>query len=190
MRAQPYDNKTARSLFISNLRQILREDSEFSQHLPSTSADSEQITGYMETTKSLDLADRMALYLKNRIDEQRAWYAKKANFNKSMAMRWFWLMIFFQIAAATSATFKIIYSDWMYFPIGIFATAAASVFAWIQAKRFQDLGTSYIITAHEIGMVRSAHSEVEGEEQFSEFVGDAENAFSREHTLWQARRDT
>lgn len=190
MRAQPYDQETSRALFISDLRQILRDNDEFPQHLPSSFADSEQITEFMDTTRSSDLVKRMAIYLEYRISEQRTWYAKKGSYNKRIATRWFWLMVTFQMAAGTSAAFKIAYSDWMYLPTGIFATAAASVLAWIQAKRFQDLGTSYISTAHEIGFVRSAHSEVKGEKNFSNFVGDAENAFSREHTQWRARRDT
>ena len=190
MRAEPYDNDTARSLLTTDFRRMLREVKEFAHRLSSASADSDQITEYMDNLKSSDLSNRMAIYLKDRIDEQRTWYTKKAAYNKRMATRWFWIMFTFQIAAVTAAALRITYSDFMYFPTEIFATAAASVLAWIQAKRFQDLGTSYIITAQEIGLVRAAHSEVEGEEQFSKFVGDAENAFSREHTQWKARRDT
>lgn len=190
MRAEPYDKDTARSLLITDLRQILSDVKEFGHHLPSSAADSAQITEYMDNIRSLDLSNRMAIYLKDRIDEQRTWYTKKAAYNKRMATRWFWLMVVFQIAAGTAAAFRIAYSDFMYFPTGIFTTAAASVLAWIQAKRFQDLGTSYILTAQEIGMIKSLHSEINGEEPFSKFVGDAENAFSREHTQWKARRDT
>ena len=190
MRAEPYDKDTARSLLITDLRQSLSEVKEFGHHLPSSSAGSEQVTESMDNIRSSDLLNRMAIYLKSRIDEQRTWYTKKAAYNKRMATRLFWLMLTFQIAAVTAAALRMAFSDFMYFPTGIFTTAAASVLAWIQAKRFQDLGTSYIITAQEIGMVRSAHSEVNGEEQFSKFVGDAENAFSREHTQWKARRDT
>ncbi|MBC8739408.1 SLATT domain-containing protein [Paraburkholderia sp. UCT31] len=67
--------------------------------------------------------------------------------------------------------------------------AAASVMAWIQTKRFQELAASYTLTAHEIGLLRIALPTPPAEDKFSVYVGDAENAFSREHTQWQARRD-
>jgi len=190
MRAQPYDLETASTLFISDLHQILIDNNEFTQHLPSAFADSEQITEFMDTTRSSDLSTRMNIYLKNRINEQRFWYSTKGNYNKKLATRWFVLMVVFQILAVTSASFKIAYPDWIYLPTGIITTIAASALAWLQARRFQDLGTSYVLTAYEIGLVQSAQSNVESEEEFSDFVGDAENAFSREHTQWRARRDT
>jgi len=45
------------------------------------------------------------------------------------------------------------------------------------------------LTAYEIGFIREQISNVSTDKELSDFVKDAENAFSREHTQWAARRD-
>jgi hypothetical protein len=60
---------------------------------------------------------------------------------------------------------------------------------WVQTKRFQELAGSYALTAHEIMLLDAMLPSDQSDEKFSSFVGDAENAFSREHTQWRARRD-
>ena len=59
----------------------------------------------------------------------------------------------------------------------------------MQAKRFTELSASYALTAHEITLIREQADELKKDEHLSTFVGDAENAFSREHTQWEARKD-
>ena len=59
----------------------------------------------------------------------------------------------------------------------------------MQAKRYSELAASYALTAHEISLIREQALNPSTEEEFSKFVSDAENAFSREHTQWSARRD-
>ncbi|HEL3238443.1 TPA: SLATT domain-containing protein [Stenotrophomonas maltophilia] len=66
---------------------------------------------------------------------------------------------------------------------------ASGALAYLQSKRYSELAASYALTAHEIGVVEEQLAQVKGEREFSLFVGDAENAFSREHTQWEARKD-
>jgi len=66
---------------------------------------------------------------------------------------------------------------------------AASVLSWMQAKRFSELAASYALAAHEISLIREKSMLPNTPDEFSQFVGDAENAFSREHTQWVARKD-
>ncbi len=190
MKAEPYDDDTARALLLSELKRILGEVSDICKYFNNGSSDREQITESMDYIRELDFEQRKNIYLTNRIDHQRAWYTNTSSKNKHRGNIWFYVMIAFQICAISSAIIRIFVPEWLYYPTGIFSTLAASVVAWIQAKRFQDLATSYIFTAHEISIVRAAHSEIKDEKEFSKFVGDAENAFSREHTQWRARRDT
>ncbi len=187
-RAQPYNKDDANDLFRTSLRKILRENKECCKHFPPAQTD--QITEYMSTVRSSSLSNRRALYLNERIENQREWYKGNVNYNKKRATIWVILMVVFQIGAIIFSVLKIYHQNWDYLPTEIFAAAAASVLAWIQAKRFQELSTSYAITTHDISIVKSEYSEIISEQQFSDFVGDAESAFSREHTQWRARRDT
>ena len=73
-------------------------------------------------------------------------------------------------------------------PIEVFAVIAVSSLTWIQLKRYQGLSSSYALAAHEIGTIKSISEEIETENDLSNFVINAENAFSREHTQWIAKR--
>jgi len=149
----------------------------------------EQITSTMEAIRRSSLEERMSIYENQRVDDQRTWYAKKAGYNRRMSKRWFILMCAFQLLAIVSVLIRIAYPGWDKLPTEVLAVAAASVLSWMQVKRFQELSTSYNFTAQEIGMIKGALQDVRDEEKFSDFVSDAENAFSREHTQWLARRD-
>ena len=99
-------------------------------------------------------------------------------------------LVFSNAIAVFLAILKIISSiNPAYLPVDVTIALAAGVLSWIQAKRFTELSASYALTAHEIGFINEKSATIQSEEDFSKFVGDAENAFSREHTQWAARRD-
>jgi hypothetical protein len=60
--------------------------------------------------------------------------------------------------------------------------------AWLQAKQHDNLATAYSLTALELSGVLSELDGIESEVQWAPFVGQAEEAISREHTLWRASR--
>ena len=148
-----------------------------------------QITQKMIETRDLSLHDRVGLYEKERVQDQHDWYNRKARLNQQAATRWFAFLIALNIGALVFAATKVASPTTNYWPTDILVAAAASVMAWIQTKRFQELAASFTLTAHEIGLLRIALPAPPTESKFSVYVGDAENAFSREHTQWQARRD-
>lgn len=71
----------------------------------------------------------------------------------------------------------------------VLATGASAVLAWLQIRRHQELAQSYAVASHELALAESRARHVRSEEELARFVGDAEAAISREHTLWIARRD-
>jgi hypothetical protein len=143
----------------------------------------------MVDVRRMRLADRVALYEKGRVQDQHDWYNRKARSNQRSASLWFVALIALNLGALGFAAGKVATPATDYWPTDILVAAAASVMAWIQTKRFQELAASYTLTAHEIGLLRIALPTPPTEDKFSVYVGDAENAFSREHTQWQARRD-
>lgn len=72
---------------------------------------------------------------------------------------------------------------------GLLTTIASSFIAWLQVKQHQELSQSYSIAAQELGLILEQGQHIHTEEDFCAFVSDSENAISREHTLWVARRD-
>jgi hypothetical protein len=190
MRAEPYDveDASARRKFSANLRKLMAVNPDIATH--ATANDSlEQITPAMDQVRALPLAERAKRYRAERIEDQHAWYVRKSKQNLALSRRWFYVLVLLNGLALAFAILRIPYSDVEPWPTDIFIVAAGSVLAWVETRKYQELAASYTLTAHEIAIMRLEMPDEEKESKFSTFVSDAESAFSREHTQWQARRD-
>lgn len=143
----------------------------------------------MEQIRARSLKERRETYAISRIGDQLTWYAKKAAFNRRMSRCFFWALILANTIAVICAVLRIANTDLPFWPTDVFVAAAASLFGWMQARRFSELAASYALAAHEISLIKEQSMLPTSDEKFSQFVGDAENAFSREHTQWVARKD-
>jgi hypothetical protein len=117
----------------------------------------------------------------------RDWYSNKAKWNSTRARQWTIVLIASEFLGAASGALVaagILGFDAM----GICAAVAATVTAWVQAKHHQNLTTAYSITHQELASISSEVDLVEDEDDWAVFVGQAEEAISREHTLWRASR--
>jgi hypothetical protein len=191
VRAEPYDadDTSATQRFADDLHAILEENKEISKHALHTGGNTQQITAFMNSKRMLPLYDRKAFYIADRITEQLQWYGRKARFNKGRSTLYFVILVLVNLGAIGFAIARVANLTQPYWPTDIFIAAAGSIMAWVQAKRFQELSASYTLTAHEIGIMQTKLPNTNDEKDFSLFIGDAENAFSREHTQWLARRD-
>lgn len=194
MRAEPFENENkieqAKNKFTTLLRQIINEHRDIGSLIGGTHASNNQITEFMCNIRLSNLEDRIKFYTNNRIDEQREWYANKSERNSSSGTRYTILLILALIFAIITVLFRIKYPEFKYWPTELFAVAASSLLAWIQVKRFNELAAAYGLTAHEIGLSKAEIHKAIDEKSFSDFVNDTENAFSREHTQWAARKET
>ncbi|MBK5164828.1 DUF4231 domain-containing protein [Burkholderia sp. R-70211] len=189
MKAEPFDaNLDVRPLFMTRLKTIFDQNKSVAKSMVDF-ADGVQITDYMRNTRALPLDQRKALYENERTVEQQKWYARKAQYNKKKANSFFLFLCLLNAAAVISTLLKIAYPDPKFWPTDILVTCSAALLSWIQAKRFQELSSAYSLAAYEIGFIREQLARITTEKKFSLFVSDAENAFSREHTQWVARKD-
>lgn len=189
--AEPFegaDEAEMRQQFTRKLKAVVDQNREVVQALTKY-LDGAQITPVMETMRSAPLDVRRKSYADGRIQNQLGWYARKAEFNSSRSKAFFVGLIALNAVALLSAIFRIQFVDAPYWPTDIFVAAAASLLTWMQAKRFSELAASYALAAHEIGLIAEQAQLPSTAHEFSVFVGDAENAFSREHTQWVARKD-
>ncbi|ACO75592.1 Anthranilate synthase component I [Laribacter hongkongensis HLHK9] len=190
-RAEPFqgkDESAARNDFSQTLKQIVEQNREVCQSL-TEHLDGEQFTQVMKRMRARPLEERRATYADYRIKDQLTWYSKKAEFNRRMSRNFFWALIGVNAIAVVCAVLRMVYVDQPFWPTDVFVAMAASILSWMQAKRFSELAASYALAAHEIGLIKEQSLNSGTEEEFSVFVGDAENAFSREHTQWVARKD-
>ena len=191
MRADPFSDadsvKEVKTIFRNLLSDILSSNNQLGDLLGGEDCTHEQITAGMTEVRSKGLEDRKSFYLEHRIDEQRGWYAKKSANNKKRSGQFFALLLTLQSAAVACVLLRIAYPLWEIWPTNVFVVGAGIVVTWVQLKRFQEIATAYALTAHEIGIIRGKLSESESDDEFSDFVRDAENAFSKEHTQWVAK---
>lgn len=192
MRADPFsDQDTDKSIckYRQLLSELLRENSVLGELLATDAALKEQLPANLLDLINMNYPEKRDFYLKNRINEQKAWYAKKAKDNRSNAFRYLLAIASTYAAAIILLLVRIGYPNIPLLPIDVFAVIASSLIGWKQLRRFDELASSYGLTAHEVGIISSKFSEVSSQDKLSNFVSDAENAFSREHTQWAARRD-
>jgi hypothetical protein len=73
--------------------------------------------------------------------------------------------------------------------VPVITTCAAAVAAWNQMKRYDELAKTYALAAQELSELEAIAESLSGEADFPQLVEQVEEAISREHTMWCARRD-
>lgn len=190
MHAHPFDANPQqnRAEFRNQLDLLFSDNRTTAEKIDPNWSANDQITPMMDEIHSKSRQERMTYYLENRVNDQRRWYVKKAAKNRSDARFWFLIGAIGYLFAAAMALSRIALPDWKYWPIEPIIVLAASIVGWTQIKKFNELSAAYTVSAHEIGLIQPRAQEVTSDAKFSEFVNDAEKAFSREHTLWIARQ--
>lgn len=182
----------ADTLFVQRLDDVLSQISAL-HALPPPEAEGEQITGWMREIRGQPLAARRDTYRRLRIDDQRAWYAKKARAAEASNRRWSIAVLLLECAGAALAIASLAgvvgYAETS--PavlLGVVAALIAAATAWTQARQFGNVAAAYTIAHQELGAILSLMGRPFDEPAWSEFVDSAEGAISREHTMWRAAR--
>lgn len=172
-------------LFLRQLASVLEILKDLELTPPTSSG--EQISGRMREVRAASLGDRKAAYDQGRVVDQQAWYRKKAAWNKVRAARWTMGMLVIEVGGVAAGILKavgILAGDFL----GFVGALVASMTAWLQTKQHRTLASAYTVTTLELASVLTKIHHQHTESDWAKFVSDAEEAFSREHTLWKASR--
>lgn len=188
-RAEPFDgaDDTDAIKFEKSVHELLRSNDEAAA-LRYKSQNTELITDKMRMIRVSSLLERRDAYMQGRLEDQLSWYRRKSNFNNNHSKLWYAALILASTAALIVSLVNLVRIADLISVDFLFAIPIA-IFGWIQVKRYQELASSYALTAHEITFIKANFVRANVEELFSRYVADAENAFSREHTQWYARKD-
>jgi hypothetical protein len=191
MRAEPYldfeDIEKVRKHFINDLKIILKENESLIKKLGSNASIDDPVSNKMSSVRNLSLNDRFEVYKKERIGIEAKWYKKKSMFNKRRATFWFNTTVGLHSLAIILLLYNI-KDPALKLPITVIAVCASSVLTWLQAKKHNELSSSYTLTVHEIILIGAESTNFESEVEFSNYIMNCENAFSKEHTQWFARK--
>jgi len=177
-------DETADRVLADRLHRILNELRELD--LPPVPNGS-QVTPQMRALRSAPLEDRRRSYLADRVDDQRKWYTRKASSNRMSGNAWAGAAAVASAAGLILGLFRmaaILDVDLL----GVLGTVGAAANSWIQFRQHRTLSTSYAVAAQDLGLVYDSASASQLEDDWAHFVSDAEEAISREHTMWLARR--
>lgn len=190
MNSEPYrlSSNEAEKRFLADLDGIRRERKSFAELLGGEHATKPQITETMRKTKNLNVAERVKIYIENRIRGQKLWYSSNSSKNRQKAERFFIITIILQCIATIIAFLFIKYPTFIFNPTGVSTTVIAGILAWTQLKQYKTLAESYGLTTQELGTIEERSRGIKRNDEFSSFVLEAETAISREHTIWLARR--
>ena len=175
--------------FAERLRKILEERKQLAFAFASNELASLHISDKMRHLRAESFEQRKAFYIKDRVLDQRTWYSKKAEENQKNSRMYFGLTVASQILAALFAIFVAAHPDSKVNAASLFTTLASAFIAWMQVRQYSSLAQSYAVTAIELGLIYEEGKHLADDGELAAFVADAENAISREHTLWVARRD-
>jgi hypothetical protein len=147
----------------------------------------EAVTAKMRETRARAPAERKAEYIEQRLNDQRSWYRNRAKDNESAARVWMTLVSALQVGGLVLVGFTLGGSLNMN-PFGLLAATISSSAAWLQVRRHQELADAYAAATVDLDLIAGTTDAVDTDEELQKFVDDAEEAMSREHTVWRAKR--
>lgn len=183
----------ARSRFISRIKEINNQFKDIEKSLNSDDINKSIITPKMNNIRESSLENRENIYLKERVEDQLDWYSSKSKINEKKYSKWFWIVIILQVITLISIGYLIENPDSKFNLISTFTTLSASGFSWLQVKNYQENKEAYTTATSELNLIKADYqilqeSNLDRESEFAKFVLDAENAMSREHTMWLAQK--
>lgn len=182
------DISEAKKRFVERIKELSNEFKELSIAMNSKTLNLPIISDKMIEIRAYDLQKRKDYYIQNRIEDQKKWYADKAEYNSEKYNFWFWCVIVSQAISLISIVFLIANPDSNWNFVGLLTTISASALSWLQLRQHQELKQAYTTATQELNFIVTLTDQITTEDSFSKFVLDSENAVSREHTLWLAQR--
>ena len=170
------------ALFVARLTSIKNELKDL--EWPASSG--AQITQRMRSLRADDWTTRANTYRYGRVQDQLEWYSRKAEFNAKRETWLSWGAAAITFGGMIVAVLQIM-NVFDFDGVGIAAAAAAALTAWAQAQQHRTLASAYALASQELSLVQAQMQEIK-ESDWAQAVSDAEEAISREHTMWLARR--
>jgi hypothetical protein len=170
----------------SVLRQRLDEVSSEARDRLTVSSENPVVTPRMTQLRLSPFQLRKDAYINGRTEDQRSWYARKANANRASATFWRIVLIVSEIAALVLAALRV-FGGWTIDFAGLLGALIAAGAAWTALKQYTPLASAYSTAAAELAIQADRLTDLK-EREWAVAVADAEEAISREHTLWLASR--
>jgi hypothetical protein len=190
MKTEPYDNSLSeikvKEIFLERLHEILRANTTIASRLPSHLSEGAQITTVMEHLRAESPQIRKDFYIKNRIHDQRIWYANKAKWNEDQESKWSIAMWLLETLAIALAIFRIIVQYSAINPVGIVLAMSGGILSWINARSYSEASRSYGLLSQELAILED-RAKNSRPSNMGIIVAETESLVSQEHRVWSGR---
>ncbi|GAB2597035.1 DUF4231 domain-containing protein [Kribbella endophytica] len=191
VRAAPFTgaNGAQDAYFLDELRELLSDVKIESGIGP---APRDAISKAVLDLRTLPVAMRQAVYIRDRIKDQESWYGSKAEFNRRRVEVWSRTLLMAEGVGILAAFAKVV--GWIEFDLAGVVAAVIGVGATrLSLRQYSTNSRAYSFAAQELAIVRSRLERIDpnsptADNDWAVEVSDAEEAISREHTMWRASR--
>jgi hypothetical protein len=186
MKSQPFHQEKSEERFIKRCSEILSaamQNKGFT-HKP-LCKHRNIITSTMMEIRNLPFDERKAVYLEERIKNQISWYQVKSTLNRNKA---FISILVIAVCQLIALIFLIFFGKSVLDLTSVMTVIATSTISIMEMNKYRELERSYSFTAFELNNIRNRFGLVNNGEDLDIFVEEAEQAISREHTMWLARK--
>ncbi len=185
--AEPYpiQDDTSTSRLVTDLSALLSDAPDTEIH-PSSK---DPISLAMRELRAAPLEQRRTVFLRDRINQQRSWYSNKASISRARARQWrFGLLVAeaMGIAFAFARAFGATDIDLAGIAAGLVGAGAA----WLGIRQHDSIRRAYTFASHELAIAGERLKAIDDEATWAQVAADAEEAISREHTMWRASRSS
>jgi len=182
------ENIEANKLFLQKIKQV----KEIYHVNPDPKAISEAILNdikqSMEELRKIGWQEKKEVYFRERIDDQINWYTYKARMNEKYSRLYDYFVIFLQFVGI-GICIAFLYTRINGAPaLALIVTLIAGIIGWNRSKQHGELVEPYQNTARELNEIRQEIELAKEETDFQCLIQEAEQAISREHTMWRAKR--
>lgn len=144
------------------------------------------ITPRMDELRARPFVERKHAYLQGRTENQRDLYIKKTEVNRRRSNAWLLMLAVAEVGALVLAALRV-FGGWSVDLAGLMAATISAGAAWVALRQYSTLASAYSVAAMELSIQADKLRLVE-ESDWGVVVADAEEAISREHTMWLASR--
>lgn len=181
-------NEKSQLLFEENLKKIIGQRKDFYVLIGKEYPNEKMISDEMISIRNSTFEIRKNIYLESRVQDQINWYSKKSKSSSKNKNITFSFIIGSQILGVIFFISEL--NSEPKYSFSSLSIALTTIFiAVLQLKKYQELTDSYGITSSELKFIKEKSKFIKNDDDLEKYVDDTENAISREHTLWLARRD-
>lgn len=190
MRVPPFgEDASSDATFATRMSAIQTEYKGLSQNLANLPGEMHQISPQMRKLRHMEWRDRREAYIRIRLEEQVRWYRGKATGARIQSNHWTWASLSAEFAGVIMALSIFVLPVFTLVNlVGVAAALAAGFQAWTQVCRHAELSRSYAMACQELVSIRDLMRSAPTGDEFVTAVEYSEEAISREHTMWVAKR--